>query len=73
MIFFAAALLFGLFLFFYIFMISACVWQENELSLPHEKAVGVTILILIISVMLITLALYSFLQIDWNNLLISSV
>lgn len=69
MIQFAISIFFGLFMLFYIGMIAACIWQERELSLPHEKAVRMTTLILLLSSALFALALYSFLHIRWEDIL----
>lgn len=61
--------IFILFTVFYALGVAACVWQEQELSLPHERAVRMTFFVTILSLLLFILALAAFLQVDWNNLL----
>jgi hypothetical protein len=67
------AIIFVLFILLYCLGIAACVYQENELSLPHEKAVRMTTLVIIISLALFLLALYAFINIDWELLSISTI
>lgn len=54
----------------YAFGILMCLYQERELSLPHEKAVRMNVIITALSLMLFALALYSFLGVNWNNLMV---
>lgn len=60
------AIIFALFALIYCLGIAACIHQENELSLPHEKAVRMTTIIIIISLALFFLALYAFINVDWG-------
>lgn len=62
------ATIFFLFSLVYCLGIAACIYQENELSLPHEKAVRMTTIIIVISIALFALALYAFLNIEWENI-----
>ncbi|MBI4121504.1 MAG: hypothetical protein HY470_00920 [Candidatus Ryanbacteria bacterium] len=64
-----AGLFFGVFTAAYAACIAVCVHQEDELSLPHERAVRMTIAVIAIALVLWAVALISFLSVDWNTLL----
>ena len=68
-----ASLFFGLFTLGYAVIFVLCVHQERELSLPYEKADRMTLFMAALSIMLFCLALYAFINIDWNNLFIARI
>jgi hypothetical protein len=47
-------------------------WQEGELSLSHEKAVHMNIIIIGISFVLFAIALWAFIHINWDTLILIS-
>jgi len=61
-----AGIFFGLFTLAYAAGIAACIYQEDELSLPHERAVRMTIIVITLSLVLWTVALLAFLSVDWE-------
>ena len=63
------AVIFALFALIYCLGIAACIHQENELSLSHEKAARMTAIVIIISIALFALALYAFLNINWGEVI----
>lgn len=65
-----ASFAFGFFSILYVLGVALCVWQERELSLPHEKALQMSIFITILSLLLFALALFAFSQVDWSNLFV---
>lgn len=64
-----AGIFFGLFTLAYAAGIAACIYQEDELSLPHERAVRMTVLMLAMASVLFGLAFLAFIAVDWDNIL----
>jgi len=67
-----ATIAFALFAALYALGIWMATWQEEELSLSHEKAVHMNIIIIAISFVLFTIALWAFIRIDWDTLILIS-
>jgi|GEM_PF-5770982 len=63
-----ATILFALFAGFYTLGVWMATWQEEELSLSHEKAVHMNIVIIALSSILFAIALWAFIKIDWDTL-----
>ncbi len=61
-----AGLVFLVFMGMYALGIGACIYQENELSLPHEKVVRMTTMIVVLSALLFGVALWAFFHIRWD-------
>ncbi len=66
----AAGIAFALFAGLYSLGIWAATWQEKELSLPHEKAVRMNIIIIALSFILLAIALWAFVHIHWDALIV---
>ena len=64
-----AAAFFGIFTAVYAAGIAACIYQEEELSLPHERAIRMTIVVVCISVVLWLIALWSLISVNWDHLI----
>ncbi|MEK7630737.1 MAG: hypothetical protein AAB417_01790 [Patescibacteria group bacterium] len=66
-----ATIAFALFAGLYTLGIWMATWQEEELSLSHEKAVHMNIIIIAISFVLLIIALWAFIHINWDTLILT--
>ncbi|MEK7649795.1 MAG: hypothetical protein AAB367_02470 [Patescibacteria group bacterium] len=66
-----ATIAFTLFAGLYTLGIWMATWQEEELSLSHEKAVHMNLIIIAISFVLFAIALWAFIHIEWDALFIN--
>ena len=65
-----ATIAFALFAIIYALGIWTASWQENELSLSHEKAIRMNIIIIVASCILFAIAIWAFTNISWDDILI---